>query len=433
MLRRKAYEALENWKNAGKNKALLVTGARQVGKTYLIEAFARQNYQHVVKFDFIDQTDILAAANAAKSSSDLFLAFSAFAGTSMVPGSTLIFIDEVQECKDAITFVKYLLQREGFDYILSGSLLGVEISDARSLPVGYLDVLEMFPLDFEEFTWACGVSSDVWKSVRGSFRDLAEVFGPVHERLLDLFHRYLMIGGMPAAVSEFLSSGNLAAVKAEQDAILALYRMDITRYAKDDTLFIREIFDQMPSQLNTQGKRFTFSSISPKGTYDDFAKDFLWLVNAGVALPVRSVAEPRHPLKLSENRKQFKLFMNDVGLLSAACGMQVAKGIVSDRLGVNYGSVYENAVAQELKAHGHGLHYFRSKGVGELDFVIEEQSGHVIPIEVKSGKEYKRHSALDNALASKNYAIDRAIVLCEGNVREEQKIAYLPVYMVALL
>lgn len=433
MLTRKAKAALESWKSRSKNKALLVTGARQVGKTYLIEKFAAENYVHVVKFDFIDQTDVLEAVNTAKSSSDLFLILSAYAGSDMVPGKTLIFIDEIQECKEAITFIKYLVQKEGFDFILSGSLLGVELSDARSLPVGYLEVLEMFPLDFEEFCWACGVGPEVWEHVGASVAKRERVMESVHERLLSLFHRYLMVGGMPAAVTAYLETENVSMVKAVQDAILSLYRMDITRYAKKDTLFIREIFDQIPSQLNTQGKRFTFSSISPRGTYDDFAKDFLWLTNAGVALPVRNVSEPRHPLKLSENRKLFKLFLNDVGLLSAACGIQVAKGILSDSLGVNFGSIYENAVAQELKAHGHALYYFRSKGIGELDFVLEETSGRVLPVEVKSGKDYKRHNALNNALESKNYAIERAVVLHEGNVSVEGKITYLPVYAVALL
>ncbi|MBQ9955434.1 MAG: ATP-binding protein [Eggerthellaceae bacterium] len=433
MLRRKARERLDDWRASGRSKALLVTGARQVGKTYLVERFAEESYRHVVKFDLVDRVDVLAAADAARSSEELFLAFSAFAGDEMVPGETLIFIDEVQRCKEAVTFVKYLVQREGFDYVLSGSLLGVELQGVRSLPVGYLDVVEMFPLDFEEFCWANGVGEDVWAAARRARAGLESLFGPVHDRLLTLFHRYLMVGGMPAAVNALLDTGNLARVKAEQDSILELYRMDVSRYARGDTLYVRDIFDQIPSQLSTQGKRFTFSSVRPRGTFDDFARDFLWLVNAGVALEVRNVSEPRHPLRLSENRKLFKLFMNDVGLLSAACGMEVAKSIVSDRLGVNYGAVYENAVAQELHAQGRGLYYFRSKAAGEVDFVLEAGGGRVLPVEVKSGKDYKRHSALDNVMRTPNYAIDSAVVLHDGNVERDGKVAYLPVYMASLL
>lgn len=433
MLKRKANDEIARWHEAHRSKALLVTGARQVGKTYLIEQFAREHYEHFVKFDLVNQTDVRDALNLAKSSAEVFLTFSAFAGSEMVPGSTLIFIDEVQECKEAITFIKYLVQREGFDYMLSGSLLGVELQDVRSLPVGYLSVMEMFPLDFEEFTWALGIGGDVWESVRASFEAREAIFPPLHDRLLALFHQYLIVGGMPAAVADFVQSQNYASVKRVQDDILALYRMDVAKYAQGDTLWIKEIFDQIPSQLDTQSKRFSFASLKKGGTYDDYVRDFLWLTNAGVALPVRVVKEPRHPLKLAENRRYFKLFMNDVGLLAAASGLQVAKSIVSDDLGVNYGSIYENVVAQELRCHGFSLYYFRSKGVGELDFVIELEGGAVMPIEVKSGKNYRRHVALDNVLSSPNYHIAQALVLCEENLRVEGKIAYCPAYCTALL
>lgn len=238
---------------------------------------------------------------------------------------------------------------------------------------------------------------------------------------------------MPRAVEAFAQTQNFAQVKSIQDNILALYRMDVAKYAKGDTLLVEEIYDHIPSQLDSQSKRFLFASVAANGTYERLASNFLWLTNAGVALPARNVSEPRHPLRLSESRSYFKLFMNDVGLLSAACGMAVVKGVISDSLGVNYGSVYENAIAQELKAHGFEPYYFRSKGMGELDFVIELSNGCVVPIEVKSGKTYKRHNALDNVLASKNYAIDRALVLCEGNLSTEGRVCYCPVYMVAVL
>lgn len=216
-----------------------------------------------------------------------------------------------------------------------------------------------------------------------------------------------------------------------QTNIIRLYRDDISQYAPDEYKpVIREIFDQIPSQLDSQSKRFTFSSIALRGTFDRFENQVLWLVNAGVALPAVSVAKPRHPLKLSEKRSCFKLFLDDVGLLCRACGMDVVKGIFSDRLGVNYGSIYENVVAQELKAHERDLHYFRSKKLGEVDFVCEHGGGAVLLIEVKSGKDYKRHSALSNVIASPNYGIGQAFVLCEDNVSVDGKVVYLPVYMV---
>lgn len=433
MLRRKAMNELLSWKKSSQNQAILVSGARQVGKTFLIEQFARENYKHFVKFDLIDQTDVRASIDAARNSQELFLALSAYAGMDMVPGETLIFIDEVQECKEAITLIKYLVQREGFDYALSGSLLGVELEDVRSVPVGYLRLLDMHPLDFEEFCWANGLGADAWAEASAAYVERRSVFEPVHERLLTLFHWYLVVGGMPQAVGEFVGSQNIALVRQRQKDILSLYRYDISKYAKRDRrLAVKEIYDQMPSQLNSQSKRFNFSSIAPKGTYERYKEDFLWLVDAGVAIPVRNVAEPKRPLKLVEDRSFFKLFMNDVGLLSAACGMETARSLLADDVNVNYGSIYENAVAQELCAHESTVRFFRSRKQGEIDFVTEVGET-VLPIEVKSGKSYKRHSALSNVLATENYGIGSAVVLCEGNLSVDGKVAYLPVYMVAFV
>ena len=364
----------------------------------------------------------------------MFMAISAYAGTELVPGETVVFIDEIQRCKDAFTQIKYLLQREGFDYALSGSLLGVELRNVRSLPVGSIRTVDMYPLDFEEFCWANGVGDDVIDHVRDCHREARPVMGAVHNRLLRLFHQYLMVGGMPAAVDEFVTTSNLAEVHSIQSDILRFYRSDISQYApEEDKLVIREIFDQLPSQLDSQSKRFTFADVAPRGTYERYKNPTLWLVDAGVALPAISVTEPRHPLRLSENRSLFKLFMNDVGLLAAACGMEVVRDILSERLGVNYGSIYENAVAQELHAHGRDLHYYRTRGIGEVDFVCERGGGTVLPIEVKSGKYYKRHSALTKLLATDNYALDRAVVLCEDNLSVEGKVLYCPVYMAGCL
>lgn len=433
MLKRKALAEFESWKEQHAGQALLVTGARQVGKTYLIERFAEENYAHVVKFDLVDQVDVRDAMARARSSSELFLAMSAYAGADMVPGETAIIIDEVQECSEALTLMKYLVQRDDYDYIVSGSLLGVELQDLRSVPVGYAHIVEMFPLDFEEFCWANGLGEDAWNEACSAYLEGRPVYEPVHDRLLSLFHHYLMVGGMPQAVETFVEEQNLALVQERQNDILRLYRRDISKYAPDkDKLVVKEIFDQMPSQLNSQSKRFNFASIAPKGTYERYRASFLWLADAGVAIVVRNVSEPKAPLRLAENRSFFKLFPNDVGLLSAACGMESVRGVVSGDVDVNYGSIYENAVAQELHAHGLGTRFFRSNRLGEVDFVLE-LGGRVLPVEVKSGKSYKRHSALNNVLSIENYGIDRAVVLCEDNLQPQGRVMYCPVYMAAFL
>jgi predicted AAA+ superfamily ATPase len=431
MLKRKALEEFAAWRGGHGNRALLVTGARQVGKTYLAKEFLHAEYENVIEFDLVEQGDVRDAFDAARNVDELFMAISAFAGQRLVPGRTVIFINEVQKCKEAITAIKYLVQRKDYDYVLSGSLLGIGLRDIRSLPVGYVHIVDMYPLDFEEFCWANGVDDDIIDGVRRCFEERAPVFEPVHERLLSLFHHYLMVGGMPAAVEQFVANKDMGAVHSVQGDIIRLYRDDISQYAPDEyKLVIREIFDQMPSQLDSQSKRFTFSSIAPRGTYERYENQVLWFINAGVALQVISVTEPRRPLKLSEKRSCFKLFMDDVGLLCRACGMGVVRGILSDKLGVNYGSIYENAVSQELKAHGHDLHYCRSKKLGEVDFVCEHGGGTALPIEVKSGKDYKRHSALNSVISSPNYEIEQAFVLCEDNVSEDGKVLYLPTYMV---
>lgn len=433
MLKRKAMDALINWKNNNDGQALLVSGARQVGKTYLIEQFIHKNYEHVVKFDLVDQVDVKKALDVASNSQELFMALSAYAGSEMIPGKTVIFIDEVQECKEALTLVKYLVQRKGFDYILSGSLLGVELRDMRSAPVGYLHVLDMYPLDFEEFCWANGLGDDAWAEAFTAYSEKHPVFSAVHKRLITLFHWYLVTGGMPQAVDAFTSSQNISLVRERQEDILRLYRYDISKYAEQGRrLAIREIYDQMPAQLDSQSKRFNFSTIAPKGTYERYKDDFLWLIDAGVAIPVRNVREPKRPLRLAEDRSFFKLFMNDVGLLTAACGIESVRNILANDVDVNYGSIYENVVAQELSAHGSSVRFFRNRKQGELDFVIE-YGEKIVPIEVKSGKNYKRHSALNNVLDVKSYGIDQAIVLCENNVSVAGKIVYLPIYMVAFI
>lgn len=433
MLKRKAEGQLREWKRTKGSEALLVMGARQVGKTFLIDKFVHEHYRNVVKFDLIDQTEVLNAFDAARSSQDLFLAISAYADAPLKAGCTAIFIDEVQECKEALTLIKYLTQRTDYDYILSGSLLGVELKDLRSAPVGYLRIVEMYPLDFQEFCWANGVGEEAWAEIAGAFEQRRPVNQAVHERFLKLFHRYLLTGGMPRPVSGFIEDYDAQALTGRQNDIIQLYRYDIAKYASGGKkLAIREIFDEMPSQLDSQTKRFNFSAIAPRGTYERYKDDFIWLVDAGVAIPVRNVSEPKRPLRLAENRSFFKLFMNDVGLLSAACGMEVVRDLVSNDFSVNYGAIYENAVAQELHAHGRGGYFFRNRKLGEIDFLVQNRAG-VLPVEVKSGKTYKRHSALAQLLATANYGIEQAVVLCESNVEVNGPIAYLPVYMVALL
>jgi predicted AAA+ superfamily ATPase len=432
MLQRKAMDELISWHEAKHYRALLVSGARQVGKTYLIEQFAHAHYDHFVEINLLDEPEACAAFSAAKSSEDLFMRLSGYVGDELVPDKTLIFIDEVQESKEIVTFIKFLVQRDDFDYILSGSLLGVELKNIRSVPVGYLDMLTMYPLDFEEYTWANGVTPEHWALVKEAFDRKAKVPDYLHDKMLQLYHQYLLVGGMPDAVNVFLETKNIQAVRKVQNVIVAQYRADAAKYNPANQIALNRIYDLIPSELNNQNKRFIFSNIEKNGRLSRFENDFLWLVEAGIALPTYNIKDLRYPLMLNMDSTLFKLFLSDVGLLTYSIGMNATREMMAGRTDVNYGALYENAVAQELCAHGFAPYYFKNNRLGELDFVVEIDD-RVVPLEVKSGKDYTRHSALNNALHIKDYGIEQAYVLCEGELSVVGAVTYLPIYMVSLL
>lgn len=417
-------------------RALLVTGARQVGKTFTIRKVGKACFEHFVEVNFVERPEALKLFEEAKGTQDLLLRLSAFTNRKLVPGKTLIFFDEVQECKEMVTAVKFLVEEGSYKYVMSGSLLGVELNDLRSVPVGYLDEMEMYPLDFEEFANALGISDDVIAHLRECFVQRKPVDAFIHGRMLDLVRHYLLIGGMPAVVQKYLDTNNLKSVLEQQRGIIRTYKRDITKYDAGHKLQIEEIYDLIPAELNAKNKRFTLKELSEKARFARYEGGLLWLNDAGVAIPTYNVEEPKMPLLLNKQRNLFKLFLNDVGLLAAMYGDNIQLRLLSGDNYINYGAVYENFVAQELNAHGfangHGLYYFNSKKQGELDFVIE-YNGAVLPIEVKSGKNYERHRALSNVVKNEQYAVNQAFVFCQDNVSVREKAVYLPIYMLMFL
>ena len=429
MLRRKAYDRMLEWKKSPSHTALLVTGARQVGKTYLVREFARREYRNFVELNLIMTPDACEAIERARNARDLLMRLSLLTDEPLIPHETLVFIDEVQECSEMITAIKFLVDEGSFDYVLSGSLLGVELRDIRSVPVGYLDTLEMFPLDFEEFCWAQNVSDEVFSSVRERVEGLAPIEDLIHKRLLDEFRRYVVVGGMPDAVCTYREGIDFAQVRTVQQNIKLLYRRDISKYApKERRLAIKEIFDLVPSELSNPNKRFILKRLNENARFRSYQNDFSWLIEADVALAAYNASEPCSPLLASKERNLFKLFYSDVGLLTSSFTRRTALELLNGGNGGSYGSVYENAVAQELAAHGFDLYYYNGKKRGEVDFVVENQDGVVVPIEVKSGKDYARHRALSNILEVGNYHLSRGYVLGPCNVSLEGRVAYLPVY-----
>lgn len=423
---------IERFFTSGRKEALLITGARQVGKTFIIRKCAKECFENVIEINFIEKPDAVKLFENARSSEDILLRISAFTDIPLIPGKTLIFFDEVQECKEIVTAIKFLVEDGKYRYILSGSLLGVELKDVRSVPVGYMTVLEMYPLNFFEFCRANKVSQRIFDMLESCWNEETPIDQMVHEKLLDLFHLYLIVGGMPAVVERYLRTKNLQEVFQIQRGILQLYKKDIAKYDPQNKLYLEEIFNLIPSELNSKNKRFILKNLNENFRFSRYEHSFIWLKEAGVALPVYCVQEPEVPLLLSKSTNLFKLFLSDVGLLAAmyADGLQIK--ILNKEKDINFGSVYENAIAQELKMQSFELYYFNSKKQGELDFVIEYE-GNILPIEVKSGKNYARHNALDNVLSTSRYQIERAIVFCNENIHKKDKIVYMPVYMAGML
>ena len=431
MLRRKIEDRIRDFYKKDK-KALLVTGARQVGKTYIIREFGRSAFESFIEINFLENRTAQTLLENAVSSADILLRISAIADQPLIPGKTLIFFDEVQECKEIVTAIKFLVDEGSYRYILSGSLLGVDLKDIRSAPVGYRDVFEMYPLDFEEFALANGVSQRVIDSLRNAYKSRTLVDSLVHERMMDLFRLYLIVGGMPSVVTRYLKTNNLQEVTQEQQAILSLYRQDISKYDPKNKLYLEDIFALIPSELNAKNKRFILKNLNENFKFSRYQNSFLWLKNAGVALPTFCVTEPTVPLMLNKSANLFKLFLSDVGLLAAMYMDGIQIKLLNREKDINFGSVYENVAAQELKAHGFKLYYFNSKKQGELDFIVEKD-GDVLPIEIKSGKDYARHAALDNVMGNPDYAIPMAYVFQNDNVKVDGRIVYLPVYMLMFL
>lgn len=430
MLYRKIDAYLKEYYKTSKN-ALLLTGARQTGKTFAARLLGK-TYRNFIELNFIEHPEAVNIFKGITSADEILLRLSAITTTPMVPGETLIFFDEVQACDNLLTAVKFLVDDGRYRYILSGSLLGVELNDIKSEPVGYMGIKEMFPLDFEEFIINMGVGDTVIAKLRECWEQRKSVDEIVHDKLMQLFRLYLITGGMPAAVAEYEKSNNLNTVMQVQQDIIALYRRDISKYADRDKLHIKEVFDLLPSELDAKNKRFILKNLNENAKYARYENSFLWLKDAGVAIPVYNVSEPKMPLKLSETRNLFKLFSNDVGLLAAQYADGIQFKILTGDSAINIGAVYENAVAEELLAHGVSPYYYNNKRRGEIDFVISI-GDKVMPIEVKSGKDYQQHTALANLMADYPDSLYDAIVLCNGNVEVKDKIVYMPVYMVMFI
>ena len=432
MLHRKIEKPIIDWIKNGK-KALLIDGARQVGKTYIIRNTLEREQCDYIEFNLLKTPELAALLEKSETVDDMITNLSLFSKKPFVKGKTFIFFDEIQEFKELTTKIKFWVDEGSFRYVFSGSLLGVELKNLKSAPVGYLKTLTMYPMDFEEFLQIYNFTDDLKESLHKSFINRTPVNETVHNRLMQIFNMYLNVGGMPSAVEHFKETRSLEDVISEHEDIVLQYKKDFTRYEKEEKKpYLTQIYDLIPAELNSSNKRFSFADIKKGLRYERSEDNFIWLASAGVALPVYNISAPALPLLLNEKSSLFKLFLSDVGMLTTLCGRATKMQLLSDNQDINYGSLYENIVAQELKAHGFKLYYYNSKKFGELDFVIEYR-GKVLPIEVKSGKSYQRHSALSNIMEISNYSIEEAFILSNYNVEVKGNLVYYPIYMLMFI
>ncbi len=429
---RKYSIIVEEWLE-NSNKALLVTGARQTGKTWLIRDEIEKSGYTKYEVNFIDQPDMVEYLNAEMSAEEFLIKLKMIMPEDCKPHETVIFFDEIQKCPQIVTKIKFLVDEGSFKYVMSGSLLGVSLKGLDSAPVGYLTILKMYPMDFEEFMMANNVSKTTLEMLKEKFETCTPVDEFIHQKLLNMFFVYLIVGGMPDAVKTYIETKDIREVDKVQRDIITLYKEDFSQYEIENRkLKLRSIYDLIPAELNKQNKKFVFTMLDKELKFNRYENSFLWLKDAGVALPVYNVAAPVIPLLASKSSNVFRLFSSDIGLLTSAYPSETKIELINKNGEVNNGAHFENAVTQQLTANGFEPYFCKKKNVGELDFVIE-MNGKVVPIEVKSGKAYKKHKALDNFISIPDYHIEKAYVFSVGNVETEGVVTYLPIYMCYLL
>lgn len=429
---RKDSITIEEWiKNS--NKALLVTGARQIGKTWLIRDEIKKSGYTKFEINFIDQPDMVHYLDAEMSADEFLVKLRMIMPEDCKPHETIVFFDEIQKCPEIVTKIKFLVDEGSFKYVMSGSLLGVELKGIASAPVGYLSVLRMYPMDFEEFMIANLVSKATLEMLKDKFETVRPVDEFIHQKLLALFFVYLIVGGMPDAVKTYIATKDIREVDKIQRDIVTQYKEDFSQYESEDKkLKLISIYDIIPAELNKQNKKFVFTMLDKELKFDRYENSFLWLKDAGVALPVYNVEAPVIPLLASKSSNVFRLFSSDIGLLTSAYPAATKIELINKNGEVNNGAHFENAVAQQLLCNGFEPYFCKKKNIGELDFLIE-MDGKVVPIEVKSGKAYRTHKALDHFMNVSDYHIEKAYVFSTGNVEEDGKVTYLPIYMCYLV
>jgi len=429
MLDRNMMNRLIQWKNSQNKGALLIKGARQVGKTFIVREFAKAHYENFIEINFEKQPSLKKAFEEDLDARSIILSLSAMGLGPFEEGKTLIFLDEIQSCANARTAIKFLVEDGRFDYIESGSLLGIGYKDVSSYPVGFEEQVSMYPLNFEEFLWAKGITREVIDKLRETYNQIQAVDNFLHDRIMKIYREFLFVGGMPAAVTAFLENDDLTQTVRVQNSILDSYRDDISKYAQKEKILVKNMFDAIPEQLNKKNKRFILADLEKGTSARKYENASMWLSEAGIALNCFNVNTLEIPLSFNEKRNLYKLYMLDTGLLCAQGMKGIQSELLSGNIDINEGGITENAVAAELVKKNIPLHYYDKKGRAEIDFVLTENNS-LSAIEVKSGKNYKTHASLDNACEQARKKMNRRIVLSKYNTEKGKNgVIYYPLYM----
>lgn len=440
MLYRKIEKDIEGYLRAEDDRIMILEGARQIGKSFIIREVGKKLYDNFIEINFAEDDEGPKIFKGIGTTEGFYFTLSSVYGEKLDRyENTLIFLDEIQHYPQYLTLLKFFREDRRFRFIASGSLLGITLRETTSIPVGSIIRKNMYQLDFEEFLIANGFGQEALNTLRTKLMNRESLDESLHDYIMNLFRRYLLVGGLPAAVNEYLDSHNIVKVRNVQENIRSLYEVDATKYEKDSnkTLLIRRIYNMIPSQLENKKKRIIIKDIQNKigDRFDNHLEEFEYLISSGTALKVSAISNPKYPLAESAHKNLMKLYLNDVGLLTMLLYKNSIRPVISDEDSVNLGSVYESVVAQELKAHGHKLFYYDNKQRGEVDFLIDDYSSTtILPIEVKSGKDYTRHSALNNLLKVRDYDIASGLVLSNSReIKTVGNVSYMPVYYVMFI
>lgn len=435
MLKRKISKQIEDHLQSQSHRMLIVDGARQIGKSFIIREVGQRLFSNYIEINMEEDKQGKRLFANARTVTDFKICLSTIAGDKMDRrDNTLVFIDEIQAYDHLLTLVKYLMEDNGFTYIASGSQLGIALKSTQSLPIGSIQIAHMYPLDFEEFLWANGVGEYAIEQMRTHYLAGEALSEDMHRTIMDLFRKYILIGGLPDAVNTFIREHNMVSVRAVHNDIRTLYRQDAAKYEHESNrkLKVQRIYDMIPSNLENKKKRVVVKDIEGKegkrmANYQD---EFDYIIAAGIALDVQAISQPTYPLLENSGKNLLKLYINDVGLYTAILYHNNIQPVMDDECSINLGSVYESVVAQELRAHGFNLYYYDNKKNGEVDYLVDDVDHlSVMPVEIKSGKDYKVHSALDHFLEVPDYHIHRALVLSnEPQVLLDKRTLYMPIY-----